>query len=140
MIPDYIGRVGKDAVTRHTSGGKPVTGFSVAFDSGYGDSKQTLWFDCNAWGERYEKLAEYIKKGDNIGVAGEIGEREHEGKTYKTLRVSDVKLLSSKRDASANNSQRSTGNPKQADASNGEGAAFDDDDIPIARIKKRAYW
>lgn len=127
MIPYYIGRVGKDAVTRHTSGGKPVTGFSVAFDSGYGDAKQTLWFDCNAWGERYEKLAEYIKKGDNIGVAGEIGEREHEGKTYKTLRVSDVKLLGNKREG-AQASQRQTRGPQSAPAS---AETFDDDSIPF---------
>jgi len=124
LIPYYIGRVGKDAETRFTSGGKPVTGFSVAFDSGYGDAKQTLWFDCNAWGERYEKLAEYIKKGDNIGVAGEIGEREHNGKIYKTLRVSDVKLLGAKREG--NSSQRSSA---LAPSTRAPSDSFADDEI-----------
>lgn len=125
MIPYYIGRVGKDAETRYTTGGTAVTGFSVAFDSGYGDNKKTLWFDCSAWGERFEKLAEYIKKGDNIGVAGEIGEREHSGKTYKTLKVSDVKLLAAKRESSNTKPQRQSRGQQSAQDS------FDDDLPPF---------
>lgn len=89
----FIGRIGKDAVTRFTTGGKPVTGWSIAVDTGFGDKKTTTWIDCNAWGERFQKVVEYIKKGDRIGVSGEIGTREHEGKTYVTLNVQNVTLL-----------------------------------------------
>ena len=96
-ICTFIGRVGaKDAITRFTQAGKPVTGWSIAVDSGFGDNKQTLWIDCNWWGERSQKVAEYIRKGDRIGVSGELGTREHEGKTYLTLRVAEVTLCGNK--------------------------------------------
>ena len=90
---NFIGRVGKDAVCRFTQGGDPVTGWSLAVDSGYGDKKQTIWIDCSAWGKRFEKVGEYITKGAQLGVTGELGTREHEGKTYITLDVRDVTLI-----------------------------------------------
>lgn len=92
-----IGRVGRDAAVRHTAGGEAVAGFSVAVDAGYGENKTTLWFDCSVWGKRAESLARHVKKGDRIGVVGELGTRQHEGKTYLTLRVSDVSLLGNKK-------------------------------------------
>jgi single-strand DNA-binding protein len=88
-----IGRIGKDAVVRHTSSGKAVTGWSVAIDRGWGENKQTIWLDCSWWGDRGTKVSEYIRRGDRIGVVGEIGTRDHDGKTYVTLDVRDVTLL-----------------------------------------------
>lgn len=92
----FIGRVGKDAVTRFTGSGKAVTGWSLAIDRGWGENKQTVWLDCALWGERGEKLAPNILKGDRLGVVGEMGTREHEGKTYVTLDVREVTLLGTK--------------------------------------------
>ena len=94
----FIGRVGKDAVLRHTQGGDPVAGWSLATDAGYGDKKVTTWIDCSLWGKRAEKLAEFIKKGDRIAVVGELSTREHEGKTYVTLKVAEVTLLGEKKE------------------------------------------
>jgi single-strand DNA-binding protein len=99
-----IGRIGKDAQVRYTQSGAAVTGWSVAIDTGFGDKKTTTWLDCSAWGERFTKVAEYIRKGDRIGVTGEIGTREHDGKTYVTLNVRDVTLLGDKREAGAQKS------------------------------------
>ena len=90
---NFIGRVGRDAETRYTQGGKAVTGWSLAVDSGYGQNKTTIWLDCTLWGERGEKVAQYITKGSQVGVTGELGTREHDGKTYITLDVRDVTLL-----------------------------------------------
>lgn len=104
-----IGRIGKDAVTRN-AGGKPVTGWSLAVDKGWGDRKQTIWLECSAWGERYEKLAAYIVKGSQLGVTGELGTREYEGKTYITLDVRDVTLLGG-RDKGQEQGQQSTKAP-----------------------------
>lgn len=96
---NFIGRAGRDAQTRYTVSGKTVTGWSLAVDSAFGDNKTTIWLDCNLWGERGGKLAEYITKGSQLGVTGELGTREHEGKTYITLNVRDVTLVGGKRDA-----------------------------------------
>ena len=87
------GNIGKDAEVRE-AGQSRVTGFTVAVDDGWGDKKRTLWFDCNWWGQRGEKVAQYIRKGGKITVCGELSTREHDGKTYLTVNVSDVTLQS----------------------------------------------
>lgn len=96
-----IGRIGRDAVTRPTGNGKPVTSWPLAIDVGWGERKTTLWLDCALWGERGQKVADYLTKGTQIGVTGEIGTREHEGKTYVTLNVGDVTLVGKPKEASA---------------------------------------
>lgn len=114
-----IGRVGRDAVTRHTQSGKPVTGWSLAVDVGWGDNKSTLWLDCSLWGDRGERLAEYISKGSQLGVSGELGTREHDGKTYVTLNVREVTLVGGRDGGQRQDPQRQ----QQSDG-------FQDDDFP----------
>jgi single-strand DNA-binding protein len=87
------GNIGKSAEVRTAGQGK-VTGWTVAVDDGWGDKKTTIWFDCNWWGQRGEKVAQYIQKGGKITVSGELSKREHDGKTYLTVNVSEVTLQS----------------------------------------------
>lgn len=86
------GRLGKDAVLRKTNGGDSVLGFSVATDDGYGENKRTIWFDCSVWGKRADALAKHLVKGSVVAVAGDLSTREHEGKTYLTVRVSELTM------------------------------------------------
>jgi len=86
------GNLGKDAVVRK-AGDQSVAGFSIAMKSGYGDKAQTMWVDCSLWGKQAESgLVQYLKKGQFVVLSGEMGTREHEGKTYITLRVVSVTL------------------------------------------------
>lgn len=87
------GGIGKDAVIRRTNDGDAITGFSVGVNDGYGDKKRTIWFDCSIFGKRGEKLADYLTKGSRVVVSGEFGTREYEGKTYFTVRVSEIELM-----------------------------------------------
>jgi len=66
------GRLGKDCEQRYLPDGKAVVNFSVAYDSGYGDNKQTVWVDCSMFGERAEKLAQYLVKGKSVLVDGKL--------------------------------------------------------------------
>ena len=92
------GNIGRDAEVRN-AGGTSVAGFSLAVKSGYGDKAQTVWVDCSLWGKQAESgLVQYLKKGQFVVVTGELGTREHEGKTYVTLRVNNV-TLGGKQDA-----------------------------------------
>jgi len=93
------GRVGRDAELRD-AGNSKVLGFALAVDSGFGNNKQTLWFDCSLWGERGASLSQYIVKGQELAVTGEIGMAEKSGKMYLKLRVGDVTLIGGKPDAS----------------------------------------
>lgn len=85
------GRLGKDAETRE-AGSSTVCGFSVAGNTGFGDRKQTHWFECSLWGNQGLALAQYLKKGQQVTVIGEYSEREYQGKQYKEIRVHSVEL------------------------------------------------
>lgn len=129
-------RIGKDAVTRYTQGGKPVTGFSAAFDVGYGDNKKTVWLDVSCWGDRYEKVSQYLTKGSQVLLEGDIGTREHEGKTYITLTLTDLKLVSGKQEGQGGGSGGSRGGAPQrqrpATATGGRGPVEEfDEEIPF---------
>ena len=136
---NFIGRVGKDAVVRHTQGGKAVTGWSLAVDRGWGDNKQTVWIDCSWWGERGTKVADYITKGSQLGVVGELGTREHDGKTYVTLDVRDVALVGGRQD-SGNGTPRSNGPATTQRATRATDVLSDefvDDSIPFITAHDR---
>lgn len=85
------GNITKDAVKRKTQGGDAVTGFSVAVTDTR--TKDTIFFDCSLWGIRGEKVASYLTKGTKVTVIGDLGRREHEGKTYLTINVSELTLM-----------------------------------------------
>jgi single-strand DNA-binding protein len=95
-----VGRLGKDAEVKYTKAGDPVCSFSIACESGFGDRAKTLWVDCSLWGERGKKLAEYLLKGNQIAVQGELGvrawnsDRDHEAHANLQLTVEKVTLLS----------------------------------------------
>lgn len=93
----FSGHLGQDAETRFTQDGKPVVSFSVASVAGYGDKKTTTWIRCTAWGERYQKIAEYLTKGKKVTVSGEFSQREwqdNQGNTKYSceVRVNDLDL------------------------------------------------
>lgn len=128
-----IGRLGRDAEVRHTQAGTPVTTFAVAIDEGFGERKTTTWIDCAMFGERGERVASYIRKGDRIGVTGSIRldtytTRDGVGKSKVALRVQDVTLLGGKQDAPRSEPRPSGGTGPVEHASDG----FDDDTIPFA--------
>ena len=90
------GNIGKDAEVRSTQGGDKVTGWTVAVEDRTGKEKSTIWFDCTLWGKRGESLAQYLTKGSKVCVSGELSTREHNGKTYLTIRAEQVTLMGGK--------------------------------------------
>lgn len=80
----FAGRLGRDAESRATPSGKSVCNFSIGVDTGWGESKKTLWIGCALWGERGEKLAQYLTKGTAVAVAGEIDIRTYQAKDGNT--------------------------------------------------------
>lgn len=99
IVTTVVGNLGADCRT-NTVGGTAVCNFTVAGKSGFGDREQTLWFDCALWGKQAEsKLVDYLKKGQLVAVSGELGEREHDGKFYKTLRVEKIRLCGGQSEA-----------------------------------------
>ena len=106
------GRIGKDAETRHTPSGAAVASFSVANNIGYGDKKETLWFDVSIWGKQAEGgLIAYLVKGQEIAVSGELSKFESDnGKTYLKIRSNTVDLIGGKPDGNSGDITAKTGN------------------------------
>lgn len=84
-----IGRVTKDSQIQENERGGFLK-FSVAVDDGYGANKGTIFFDVD-----YNRtgIAQYVTKGKQVGVSGELKTREYNGKTYLSIRANDVKLI-----------------------------------------------
>lgn len=130
------GRAGKAGELRRTQGGDPVLGFSIAVDDGYGENKSTMWFDCSVWGKRATALEPHIGKGTALTVIGDLGRREHEGKTYLTVNIRELTLQGGKQDGdrqSAPARQERQANYDRDDPRTGGSYARDlDDDLPFA--------
>ena len=118
----FTGNLGKDCRLGNV-GGTPVCNFTLAARAGYGKSEQTLWLDCAMWGKRGESLQQYLTKGQQVAVSGELGTREHEGKTYLTLRVAELTLMGGKREERPQ--------PTGGGGHGGGQSEFDDSDVPF---------
>lgn len=114
---NFLGNIGNDAEVRYTADQKAITSWSVALRSGYGKSEKTNWVRCTMFGERGVKLAEYLKKGTQVAVSGEVSLNEYttkqgENKASLECNVSNLTLVG-KRDALSEPKESSKANAYQ---------------------------
>lgn len=87
----FTGTVGRDAEVRPTPSGQSVLNVTVANNIGFGDKQQTMWVRVALWGKRAEgSLAQYLKKGQQVFVSGELSMREYQandGTTKSSLEL-----------------------------------------------------
>jgi len=100
----FTGNLGRDAEQRYTASGDSIVSFSVPVKAGFGDKAVTSWIKCSLWGKRGESVLPYLKKGQLVGVTGEFmarewQDKEGQAKISNEVRVNDVQLLGSARDA-----------------------------------------
>ena len=90
------GRCGQDMEVRFTPNGKAIGQFNLPVETGYGDNKKTSWVTCKVFGERAEKLAQYITKGSPVTVTGafQLDEWEKDGVKHSRpcILVNDIQL------------------------------------------------
>lgn len=101
-----IGRVGRDAELRYTSGGSPVLSINLATSEVWRDKQgkkqeRTEWHRISYWGKGAEAVGPYVLKGKEIYVEGSIQTREwtdRQGqKRYSTeIRADKITLLGGK--------------------------------------------
>lgn len=75
-IIEIAGHLGADPVTRFTSTGQKVTTFNVATNSRKGGNDVTIWFRVTIWGDRFDKMLTYLKKGSAVIIIGELQKPE----------------------------------------------------------------
>src|SRR5258707_8857504 len=84
-----IGNLGADPEMRYTPNGRPVTQFNVAVNQSTKNQQTgewveaTDWFRVSVWGDRAERAAETLRKGNKVFVEGRFKTREFEGRDGK---------------------------------------------------------
>lgn len=124
---NFTGNLGRDAETRFTQSGDPIVSFSVGVKSGFGDKATTTWANCAMFGKRGEAVAQYLTKGAQVGITGEVSLREWQDKEGQKrvnldVRVNDLTLLGGKQESAPQ-----TTNPAQK----AKPSQADYDDIPF---------
>jgi single-strand DNA-binding protein len=129
----FTGTLGRDAEVRSTPSGQSVLNFTVANNIGFGDRQQTLWVRVALWGKRAEgSLQNYLKKGQQVFVSGELSQREYQANDGTTkvsleLNASIVDLVGKRNEQSQQQPQQNYQQPAQSQPSN-----LDDfDDVPF---------
>lgn len=87
----FVGRVGRDAELKEI-GSNVVLEFSVANDTGYGDRKVTNWFNVSMWGKRGQAIQQYILKGKQVFITGELTLRTYTNKDGVEKMSPDVNI------------------------------------------------
>ncbi len=109
-----IGNLGKDAELREVGDSK-VVNFSVAsnsrakVDGEWVDT--TCWVRVSFWGARAASISQYLVKGKQVAVRGELTQKEYTNKdgelrTSLEVRADEITLLGSK---AASNQSAETG-------------------------------
>ncbi len=75
-IIQIMGNLGSDPVSRFTAKGLKVTTFNVATNVKKGEATVTIWYRVTVWGDRFDKMLSYLKKGSSIIVIGELQKPE----------------------------------------------------------------
>lgn len=98
-----VGRVGKDPEIRYFESGSSMASFSLAVNRP-SKEKITDWFDIKLWGRQAEIAGEYVRKGSQVCIEGQLDFDSWNDKNSGDLQVkpviaaSNLRLLGSKSD------------------------------------------
>lgn len=140
------GHLGADPEVRFTSSGEKVTTLRVAARSRRKD--ETIWWKVTVWGEQFEKMMPYFKKGSPIFVMGEISKPEiftdRAGNPQPSMNITAYHLSFSpfgRPDSSGSSERHGSSEASHADMgsshapiANGQGGkemSFSDEEVPF---------
>ena len=129
------GRLVRDMEVRYLQSGTACGNFTLAVDRPkYKDrAKETDFIDCTMWGDRAEKVAQYLTKSKPICVIGALNIRSYEDqqgvrRKAATINVDKLQFLPDSKGNSGNN------NPGSANTGFTESASeisFNEEDVPF---------
>lgn len=86
------GHLGADVETRYTDKGKKVSTIRVAANTRRAGRDETVWWRVTLWGDDFDNILPYLKKGSGVIVMGDFVRNEiymdREGKPQMSLEVS----------------------------------------------------
>ena len=119
---ELLGRVGADPEMRYSQSGTAVTTLRMATDRRRQNGEtEADWHSVVCWGKQAEAVAEYVRKGNRVYVAGSLAqntfETEEGQRIHRTeIHAQEVVFL----DSNGNGNGRS---PEQREAAGSEPAA-----------------
>ncbi|HAZ15598.1 MAG TPA: single-stranded DNA-binding protein [Parachlamydiales bacterium] len=143
------GHLGADPEVRFTSSGQKVTTLRVAAKTRRGSNKEdTIWWRVTIWGEQFDKMIPYFKKGSSIIVLGELSKPEiftdREGHPQVSMNITAYQIQfspfgrterekESSASATPGMAETATVGAQSLEKGQGEGAfpAFNEDEIPF---------
>jgi single-strand DNA-binding protein len=134
-----VGNLGSDPEMRYTPSGVPITTFRLAVNKSWvGQDGQrqdkTLWFRVTAWRKLAETASQYLSKGRQVLIIGEIEEAhaytDRDGNLRAGLEVTaqTIKFLGMRGEA---NASHDTGHAPGQSAPTGESQEVRDEEIPF---------
>ena len=76
IIVQIAGRLGKDPESRFTPSGQKVTTLTLATNVRKAGKDETVWWRVTIWGDRFDKMMPYVKKGTALIVIGDMNKPE----------------------------------------------------------------
>ena len=138
-----IGRLTRDAELKYTNTGSAICKFSIAVNrrrkSGDGWVDEVSFFDIAAWGKMGESLNQYLVKGKQIAVEGELRQDrwEQDGQPRSKVEIfaMNIQLLGGARDGSGSagggGAQRAATSRQGGNYGDEQGSSEFEDDIPF---------
>lgn len=149
-IVHLAGHLGADPEVRYTSKGQKVIGLRIATNSRKSGKDETTWWRATIWGEQFDQLLPYLKKGSAVMIVGEMHKPEmftdREGKPQISLNITVCSIQFppfGKPDRGSNSSHGNENSSQGQGAESHEMAGFssaprtfgeskpDDDEVPF---------
>ena len=92
-----IGNLIKDLEVTVTKNDKLVGKTTLAVNDGYGDNKKTTFVNLTIFGERCDKLQQYLLKGTGVMIDGKLDinnvqDKDGNWSTYVTVLVNELQI------------------------------------------------
>ena len=96
-IITVAGRLGVDPEVRFTSNGQKVTTLRMAVNVRKSGKEETIWYRVTVWGENFDKMISFLKKGSALIVVGDLAKPEifdnREGKPQVSMNITASSLM-----------------------------------------------
>lgn len=135
-VVTLIGRLTRDPELKFGQSGKAYARFSIAVKRAF-SKDETDFINCVAFGKTAEVLGEYVRKGGQVGVVGELRMNNYESngekKTTYEVYVNSLNLLEPKGGSNNNTSEPKPEQTIKKPVVNDDlgGTSFDEDEFPF---------
>ena len=123
---ELLGRVGADPDLKYSENGTAVCQLRLATDRRRQNGEtEADWHSIVCWGKRAEAVAEYVRKGNRLYVAGSLAQNSYETedgqRRYRTeIHAQEVVFLDSSGNGNGSSNDNGTGSREAADTAAAE--------------------